>query len=296
MEVQDIGKSLYIWNTDAILGGDAGKIAAAVREAGYQSAVLHNATLAGWRTPKRIALVGALKDVGIIPILGAAVYGYNIDYEAQLAATICKQYDLPVFVPDAEATWDAQPHPDSNAAKLLKTFRANAPGVLIGWCWWARWKNPRTGSMWHPVKVLWAAMAKNYGDADFGMPMAYWEGESAANAVKLLQETWAQWREQTDKPIIPIGRAYTGDNGIARPEACRAFEAEARRLGAPGVSWWSMEHALALPGIWSALAEMRPFGAVAPIQPAPVEPQPAPVTPPADALQILWADYLARQG
>jgi hypothetical protein len=271
MNVTDIGKCIYIWNTDTILGGDVGKIAASVREGGYQSAVLHSATLAGWRSPKRIALVDALKAVGVIPILGAAVYGYNVDYEAQLAATICKQYGLPVFVPDAEAQWDAQPHPDSNAAKLIKTFRANAPGVLVGWCWWARHKNPRTGAAWHPAKVLWAAMAKNYGDADFGLPMAYWEGESAANATKLVQETFAQWREQTDKPLIPIGRAYTGDNGIARPEAVRAFEAEARRLGAVGVAWWSMEHALGLPGIWAALAALRPFAEIVPV----VEPPPA---------------------
>jgi len=42
------------------------------------------------------------------------------------------------------------------------------------------------------------------GQADFGMPMAYWNWRDDEDAaVAFLEETWRQWREITDKRLSP---------------------------------------------------------------------------------------------
>lgn len=126
---------------------------------------------------------------------------------------------------------------------------------------------------WHPKGVLWAATDARYGNADFGMPMMYWSwGDAAADAIAYGQESWRQWRAITAKPLIPVGRAYVGDGGTAKAAAMTAFEGWARDMGAEGVSWWSLQHALntsALPGVWDALRAMPSYAN----DPAP-EPEP----------------------
>lgn len=267
-----IGKNTYIWTIKSCFGGDAQRIASALSNCGFQSAILHEANLYYWRSPERIALAKTLRSAGIMPIGGAAVYGYDPVGEGKLAADICLENDLTCFVFDAETTWDARPAPNSNAVKLLQEFRKRAPGVKAGWCYWSFWKSGK-GVSWYPRKdVIWAAQAENYGECDFFMPMMYWGGSTPAQAVDYLNVSWAQYREITDKPIIPIGRAYVGDGGTAAADAIEAFDTRARELGAPGVSWWSMQHALALTGIWPALCDLKPYsGAETPI------PQPPPV-------------------
>jgi hypothetical protein len=273
MDVQDIGKCKFIWNDHLICGGDAEATADLVAAAGFQSAILHSTSVYNWRTKTRIALALALKKRGVIVIGGAAVYGDNPIDEGRQAASICRQYQLPAFNFDAEAKWDAKPHSNSNASNMLKAFRDAVPNVLAGWCWWARYYNPWLRTPWHPKDVLRAAMAEGYGDADYGMPMAYWEGETPAAAVKYLDVTLKQWREVTDKPIVPAGRAYVGDGGRARPDAIAAFETRARELGCVGVAWWVMENALKLPGIWEALTGLPRFDGAA------VKPEPKPIPP-----------------
>lgn len=271
------GKSIYVWSAT-----NPEQIAANLKAGSFESAILHESNMTKWRTPERLALVKLLKSAGIRVFGGAAVYGDNPTAEGQEAAQICLQNDLDCFVFDAESTWDAKPASDTNAVKLLQAFRATAPGVKTGWCWWARWHSS-TNVEWHPKKVLWAAMAANYGNADFGLPMAYWtNNDSAANAVWFVEEAWRQWREITDKPLVPIGRAYVGDAGTAKPDAVIAFDKRARELGAVGVSWWSYQHAVALPDVWQALQGLKPFGTVIP----PVVP---PVVPPNDIEQRLAA-------
>ena len=214
-----LGKNTYIWTISACLDGDVQRIASALSSCAFQSAILHEANLAHWRSTARVELVKALKEAGVIPVGGAAVYGYNPEEEGKVAADLCLEYDLPVFVFDAETTWDARLKPNTNAVKLLQAFRKRAPDVKAGWCYWSFWKSGK-GVSWYPRKdVIWAAQAENYGDCDFFMPMTYWGGSTPAEAVSYLEASMAQYREITDKPIIPIGRAYVGGGGTAAADA-----------------------------------------------------------------------------
>lgn len=252
-----LGKTIYIWNDGAI--GNAPAITARLQQAGFEGAILHSTATTNWRTPTRIALASAIKAAGLKVYAGCAVYGNNAVLEGQQAAGIVEQYQLAGCVFDAESQWDSQAAAAANAREMLYAYK-NMTAQPSGWCWWARYKSPITNGAWHPVAVLIEAMKH----ADFGLPMAYWYGSTAGEAMTLLEQSWNQWREITPKPLVPIGRAYNGDGGTATPTGIAAFAQHARTLGAVGTSWWVMEHAIRLAGIWDALAQTRPFAAEPP--------------------------------
>lgn len=245
-------KAIFVWNDSAI--GSAETITQRLLDAKFEAAYLHSVNLSSWRTVSRVELAKSLKQAGIKVYAAAAIYGYSPAQEGQRAAQIVTEYGLDGFVFDAEATFDAQETPDSNAVHVLTNYKAMTDKPCA-WCWWAYYKSPTTGGGWHPVNVLRAAM--QYADA--GMPMAYWWGSSADSAAAFVQNSIAQWRQVTDKPMVPAGRAYTGDDGTATPAGIAAFEAKARALGAVGVCWWSMEHAVKLSGVWDALTNLPGF-------------------------------------
>jgi len=256
------GKNIFIWSIDEIYKGDVFKIAKELQTAHFQSVILHSTRTSNWKQTNRINLVKALQEIGIHVFGGCAVYGDSPTAEGKRAAAFCNDYGLLGWVFDAEQAFDNVKSPDSAASNLLRGFKQNAPDKLAGWCWWAFYQS-KAGATYHPKGILWAATDDAYGDADFGIPMTYWSwGDDAENAVKYLEESWRQWRLITDKPIIPAGRAYVGDGGSPTPEAMKAFEQRARELGAPGISWWSMQHALntsTVPHIWNTLSNMKPF-------------------------------------
>jgi hypothetical protein len=258
-----LGKSVFIWQVSACCGGDVKKIAAALRTAGFQSAIIHCETLQAWRTPARIALVNELKATGIACFGGGAVYGSKAANEGAQAGVLVREFALDGFVFDAESDFDAKPHADSNAVVLLQAYRQET-SKPAGWCWWAFYQSSTGKTVYHPKSVLWAAMDPKYGNADFGVPMVYWSwGDNSVAAMNYLDESWKQWRAITDKPIEPAGRAYVGNDGTPNPEAIKAFDARARQLGAEGITWWSMQHALDaihLPGVWQTLVGLPAFG------------------------------------
>lgn len=253
-----IGKSIFIWNTGGIFSGNVARIAQEIKNAGFDSAMLHHQNLTYWRNPARVALIDALRHVGVEPIGSAAVYAEDPVTEGEQAARICEQYGLKYFVFDAEATYDRNDPTGSKTQVMLNTFKQNT-SAKIGWCWWARYKDPSSGNPWHPVAVLRAAMPL----ADFGVPMAYWSGDTVSSALYLARETLSQWRLVTIKPLVPAGRAYNGDGGTATKEAMDAFAnffySHIKSGNANGITWWSMEHVLNL-NMWNVLAEMPGYG------------------------------------
>jgi hypothetical protein len=249
-------KAVFIWEQSTIYGGNVGQIVGAVKAAGFEAVYIHVSDINTWSGGGRPALAQALQQAGVLVYGSAAVYGADPAGEGTKAAAIVQTYGLAGFVFDAESTFDAKPNAAANAGIVLGQYHAGSGGKPSAWCWWARYKSPANGAAWHPVAVLQAAMQK----ATVGMPMAYWSGEGVEAAVILLQQTFQQWRQVTLKPIVPIGRAYTGDGGVVTAGSVVAFEQAARQLGAVGVAWWSMRHAVVLPDIWSALASLPGFG------------------------------------
>jgi hypothetical protein len=259
------GKSIFIWCYWVMFGGDVEKIAAALVEGGFEAAYVH--TTDGTReavwadhvncTP---ALVAALKRAGLTVYGWGAPYGTNPIAEAQIAAAQTKRYGLAGYAFDAEGTYDKHPNAVDNTRVMLTEYKRLCPGVPTAWCWWAFHKNS-AGTQIHPTAILAEAMRH----CDAGMPMAYWNSEtddSAAYAVRYLATSYNQWKPYlTGKQFIPAGRAFYGGGlpGTPTPAAILAFDQAARGLGASGVNWWDMQHAIELPLVWGALKQTPRF-------------------------------------
>jgi hypothetical protein len=255
-------KSIFLWPG----ASDHTLTAGLLVDAGFQTVILHATSAAYWRIQYTWAEAEVYKAAGLFVIGSCAVYGNDAGYEGTLSAQLAKEYELAGWIFDAEATFEQQANANSNAVKLLQHYRASAGDLPAAWCSWARFKSPVTGSPWHPVDVMRAAMTL----CDYGMPMAYWTDGSTAEAAELiLSQALVQWREQTSKPIIPIGRAYNGDGQIVTPEAVTAFANRAHSFCMSGLSWWVADQAIKLPAVWQALTNTPQFGVV--------EPEPAPV-------------------
>lgn len=249
-------KAIFIWNDYVI--GDAAAITKLLVDAGFEAAHLHSTSVDNWRTASRVALAAALKAAGIKVYASCAVYGTLPAREGLAMAEIVNQYNLDGAIFDAEkgAIETSAIAPDL-ARQMLSVYKDNT-SKPAAWCWWAmhhNWNKPY--NPYHPVEVLREAMKI----AEVGMPMAYWNwGDDAASALRYLEESWKQWREITSKPIVMAGRACVGDGGTAKAPAMLAYDKRARELGAVGLTWWSMEHALKLEGVWEALFQMPKMG------------------------------------
>lgn len=263
MEISElVGKSIHLWEIEECFNGDVEKITNFVSTCGFQSVILHSVYLSNWAIAKRVALAASLKSSGVHVIGESAVYGAKPVDDGRLAANLVNKFSLDAFVFDAEAQFDASKTSDSAASNMLKAYK-NDTDKPAGWCWWAMYEPPSRKGTWHPKSVLWAATDPRYGAADFGMPMMYWSwGDDPASAEAYARESWRQWRAVTDIPIVPVGRAYIGDGGTAKGPAVIAFDACVRGLGASGVSWWSLQHALkstVLPGVMDAIANLPDY-------------------------------------
>lgn len=231
-------KSIFIWNNTTI--GTPEKIYAYLVQGGFEGVYLHSTATSNWATASRVELAFYLKSKSLKVYGASAVYGVNANLEGLQAADLVNKYNLDGFVFDAESAFDSKENPDSNAVKLLVSYKSTT-SKPSAWCWWSFYQSQR-GIPWHPKKVLVAAM--NY--ADVGMPMAYWNwGNDISSMSTYTDEVFKQWQAVTNKPIIPIGRAYNGDGGIALPETMLAFESKVRnQYKVQGISWWSLQHCL----------------------------------------------------
>jgi hypothetical protein len=254
-------KACFVWNDSDM--GTPEQVARQMHAAGFEAAHLHSVNVGIWRTPSRVALVHALKALGLKVYASAAVYGNKEKYgkspieEGLAAAGIVNQYGLDGFVFDVEkGLYETA----ANAPDLVRDlFRAygGATDKPSAMCWWFFWRSPVSGTQWHNPKTLLAGLEY----AAVGMPMAYWFwGNNPASAVRFLDEVWKQWREITDKPIVVAGRAYHGDGGMVYADAVTEYEQRARELGAVGLTWWVAEHAYKIPDVWQALTETPRFG------------------------------------
>jgi len=271
------GKTLFVWeiNNGAIqmaldlpqvtsmsIEDAVHEIIAKLQNAGIETVILHSTHFQRWKHYElNTRLAKMLPDVGINVYVCAAVYKEDDPVHlGRLAANLVNEFDLEGVIFDAEQSWDDAPASDTRTVKMLQACRERANrGSLIGWCWWARYQDPIKSSTWHPKSVLWAAMAPQYGNADFGIPMAYNRLPYASSYTQLFEQTWQQWRDITDKPIVMGARAYNGEGDTVDYEEMKEIESISWLLGASGIAWWSMYHAVSIDEIWTAIMEGKDF-------------------------------------
>jgi len=275
----NLGKNIFLWNVPRVAGGIPSAIAEKLIEGGFQSVILkvadgnrkHFTNMGTLLRPKWVECV-LPETVAIIKSRGLKVFGYGFLYgidpvgEAHIAISQSLSLKLDGYIFDVESRFEEKPNAIGSGRSIGSIFRAGCPTTPAIFCGFAMYKS-WTGGTWHPEALHRAFMEW----CDAGMPMTYWTGETSSRAIALLNESVRQWIGITHKPILPAGRAYNGDEGIARAEAMIAFDERVHELGLLGESWWSLEHALKLdPSIWAALRSMPKFG--------PAPPPPAPLT------------------
>ncbi len=110
---------------------------------------------------------------------------------------------------------------------------------------------PSAGTRFYPYDAI-------VKDFDAIAPMIYWMQTDPAHAINLAFDRLAGF----GKPILPIGQAYDGfaeggPPGIPSPAQLHRFMDYAADRGAPGVSFWSWQHADG--ATWQAIADQPRF-------------------------------------
>ncbi len=284
-------KAIFSHKVPAIEGGDPNRFADRLKSAGFEAVYLKMADGAGvykttgiayltWGENVKPELVAALRARGIKVIGWQFNYGDNIAQEAAVAAQQSLRFQVDGWIFDAESKFETNSAAVANAYALCNEYRKRCPSVPIAFCSWARWRSS-TGVLWHNEGMAKAFMEK----CDVGLPMMYWT--TGITPTWMLNESLRQWQTITTKPIIPIGRAYTGDSGTINAGDISTFAAETHIKHLPGLSWWYLDGAIKDSGAWSALASIPGF---APIP----EPSPPPAEPPTLTLEQRVANLEAQ--
>ncbi len=261
-------KAIFSHNIPAIDGGNPDRFADRLKAAGFEAVYLKAAdggypftpnrlTYLGWGENVRQEIVDALHARGIKVIGWQFNYGYDIATEINIATSQTLRFGLDGWIFDVESKFETNAAAVSNAYALCSGYRAKCPTIPLGFCSWAQWRSS-TGILWHNENMGKAFMEK----CDIGLPMMYWGGSIASNAVWLLNESLRLWKNITNKPIIPVGRAYTGDSGYINADAIKGFAAEVRAKQLPGLSWWYLDGAVKDANAWAALASIPGFAPI----------------------------------
>ena len=259
------GKRIFLWNLPAV--GGITRLIELLREGGFQGVdVKITDGILPFKSGKRDNItpeeVKLLQDSGFDVCGWSFFYGNRIDQEIATAIEAIGKLNLRSHLSDVEGAFESQRNVLTNSRRVAREIKKAHPGILEGFCTFACYTNPRTGKPWHNREMYRIWME----EADFGVPMIYWDGSSVESALWWLTNSVAQWEAVTTKPIIPAGRAYVGDGGIPTPIAVQAFgEAVFRKH--PGITWWSLEHAIKQPKAWEVLKKQPGWAQTQPHRP-----------------------------
>lgn len=278
------GKSIWSWNVPAISMGTTSKFVQGLLDNGFTGVALkaangnwvqwaNSSAFPGWGTNIKPDLVDALKEAGIKIYFWHFLYGNDPTGEARVAIDQTYKFGgegvIDGYLWDVEGAFDSKPNAETNARIITQTYKKALPNIPQALCWWALPKSPSTGAEYHPIKVAKAFLEV----CQVAMPMMYWQGGTPSLAAYYFNTSIKLWREFTNKPIIPIGRAYDGDGGYANAPAIEAFANEVDKnktaLNLSGISWWSYDVAYKNPDWLDAIHKSPPFDTSPPTVPPP---------------------------
>lgn len=274
-------KGIFIWKVPQVKGGDPDQIAELLKSAnisrvdvkvaeGNQPYKVPRWNHPTWGLNVKPEWVQALKAHDIEVWGWGFNYGFDPSGEGRVAAEQVEALSLDGYGFDLESKFESWPDARARANTVGSTFRSasvrRVPAALITW---PLWNSPWSGGQWHNPAMARGLMPH----CDIGMPMCYW---SNGNALVWLSHSISQWRQlvTSDKPIIPAGRAYSGEGlGQINPAEVTAFGQGVRTAGLKGESWWELRIALTNPAVWAAISALPNFG-----EEPPPPPPPGPVT------------------
>ena len=241
-----IGKGCFLWKLNYCAGGDPVALAEKAVAAGFAWVAIK---VQGWASVYQPSLLApAIRELkarnikvwGWGYLVGANLSGVSIAVaEANTTIKVLKDYLLEGFFIDAEAEYK-RPGSTVWANQYINPLRSAVPTAPIGLC---SYRFPAQ----HP-ELPWSQFLAG---CDFHAPQVYWEG--AHNPCAQLATSVTQLKVKKDLPIVPLGSAYA--HGIWEPTVSdlNAFDACAKDVKLPGISWWSFQHAEARPEWWNAI-------------------------------------------
>ena len=154
--------------------------------------------------------------------------------EAAFALQQIKAIKPDMYVIDVEREWE-QANPDKRAHRFMVALgKPECPVAL------SSFRFPSLHGTFPWWNFLYAC--------NYHMPQVYWEaaGHKIGNRIKSgpveeLLECMTQLRQLYDIPIIPVGRAYTGDGYSPKVTEITDFLRAAKDYGCPGASFWSLD-------------------------------------------------------
>lgn len=263
-------KSVFVWNVPAIAGGDPKSFVKVLTDLGVDTVIVKAANYTweqtcsyaafpGWGLNIKPELVSEIKAAGINFDVWHFVGGYDPVGEANIAKKVCGKFAPRHYIWNSESAFEAKTSRVANASYITRTLRSAYPDIKQSVCTWAFPLSPVTGSTWHPTDVIKAYMDQ----VDYATVMMYWGGESSASAVKYYEDSYTVWRKLTNKPILPVGRAYNGDGGKANAPAMTAFanhvSSNIKADNLTGVSWYSLDELVKNPTWFDAVRESGNF-------------------------------------
>lgn len=265
------GKGMYLWLVYRIAGGDPEKIGRLLAEAKIERLDVKVANgnaeynVPKWSNPTwgrnvKPEWVAKLRQHWDGKIMGWTFnLGWDAAGEANQAVKQVRELGLDYYGMDAESVFEKQPNAEERARIVCSEFKQQEPDTPLMWVSWPLWKNPYQdsryfGYRWHKWEVARAAMQF----CDFASPMVYWPNTGVWWAKFWLDNSIKQWTDLvTTKPIIPIGRLYTGDGGTCTAEAVAAFGKDVRDKGLLGESWWAFHYGMKDAAWWSAMSALN---------------------------------------
>lgn len=266
------GKSIFSWNVPSVGKGDPTLFVKFLIDNNFEGVCLKTgdgplvqkiSKLSPWPTwgeNVRPELVEAIKAAKLKVFLWHFVYGNDVIGELNVAISQCSRFSPDGFIWDVENQFDGKTNNAGNSRYLSSGLRRAFPDLKQALCWWALPLSP-SGIEWHPLKVGRAFMEV----VDVGMPMMYWQEKGPEAAILYLHRSMEIWKNFWTKPIIPIGRAFTGGGGYGDSFGISAFAEEvmllrkANKESIPGLSWWSADHAIKEATWVSALRNTQKF-------------------------------------
>lgn len=277
------GKSIFSWNIPAIGGGDPVVFVNFLLENNFEGVCLKAAngpsiqTVSKWSPwPRwgeniRMDLIEAIKGAGLKLYLWHFLYGRDPAGELNVALSQTSRFEPTGYIWDVETAFDSTVNAEGSARYLTQGFKKFFPQIEQALCWWALPLSPK-GAEWHPIKVANAFQEI----VDIAMPMMYWQGKGAMAATSYLHRSLSIYSKFWNKPIVPVGRAYNGDGGVADAPGITAFAQEVMTLSEgvseiPGISWYSTDKAIKQPTWLAALQKTETFDTVDPVTLTPEE-------------------------
>lgn len=239
------GKGVYIWQLDACGFGE--NMRALVDDLVYAgvewvSVKIQDGASLTWDT-SHVALLHSF--IAWAKGRGLDVRGWGYLYggsaakavkEGQVSVLAINEYGVSGFEIDAEQEYKA-PGSKTWAIAYMNTLRGAKPMLSVSLSSY-RFPNLHNEFPW----------AEFLAQCDLHLPQVYWIG--AHNPAGQLVQSVGQLKARRDLPVVPVGAGFPFGDWEPTVADWLAFDEEAKALGCPGLSVWSLQHVRQLPEVW----------------------------------------------